>query len=357
MRLNEKAIITLICCVIISVGFFSGCMEKRSDIAESKIEEAGYKIDIYNLNKVYNGTTMFGDGSDSSSPKIVEVDMNGNIIWEYKISPNLIKGKLVGFDTELLSNNNVLMVLSQSGVYEVDRDGNIVWSYLDPKVSHDADRLLNGNTLVAFGNNDTKDDAQVKEINHAGEIVWEWHAKDVYGNDMRYKDIQMQGWTHANAVQRLKNGNTMINLRNFYLTVIVDKNGSVIREYDWSKFGNDTDPHEPEIHEDDNTLLICLQNDSPYVAVEINMETEEALWTYTNHNIRTARDANKLPNGNVLIVAVDNGGTNNNVDMQDDFSTIFEVTSNGETVWRLDLKNISVGKGPGWFYKAERINS
>jgi hypothetical protein len=333
----------------------SGCVENPSNSNTTKTSAGTsiYQVDVYDQKKAYRGTTLFSDTHNSTSPKIVEVDMNGNVVWEYTIPRHLIKGATVGPDVELLQNKNILFVMSNSGVYEIDRNGTIVWSYLDPKVSHDADRLASGNTLVVFGNNDTKADAQVKEVNSAGKIVWEWYAKDVYGNDTRYKDIEIQGWTHANAVQRLKNGNTMISLRNFYLTVIVDKGGKVVREYNWSKFGKDTDPHEPEIHEDNNTLLTCLQNDAPYVSVEISMVTEEVLWTHTDHNMRTARDSNRLPNNNVLIVGVNTSGTSN---MQDDISTIIEVTPSGEIVWRLSLKSTPVGNGPGWFYKAERIS-
>lgn len=345
-----------VCLITITITF-SGCVGDSTDskTKTSSGTQSDYHISTYNANKAYTGTTLFSDTHDSDNSKIVEVDMNGNVVWKHMIPRQLVKGATVGPDVELLQNNNVLFVMSNSGVYEIDRNGTTVWSYLDPKVSHDADRLANGNTLVVFGNNDTKADAQVKEVNTAGKIVWEWYAKDVYGNDPRFKNTEMQGWTHANAAQRLRNGTTMINLRNFYLTIIVDVSGKVLKEYDWSKFGKDTDPHEPEIHEDDNTLLVCLQNDAPYVAVEINMANEEVIWTYNNSNLRTARDADKLPNGNVLIVAVDKGGTGN-TNTNDDISTMIEVTPAGEIVWRLDLEKKPVGNNPGWFYKAQRVS-
>lgn len=314
-------------------------------------------VDAYEEDMVNQGTTLFADVHDRENPRIVEVDMDGRIVWEYAVPSDLAQGAQVGLDVELLQNGHVLMVLSQSGVHELDRDGNIVWSYRDPKVSHDADRLPDGNTLVVFGNNDQETDAQVKEINPAGEIVWEWYARDVYGNDSRFAGIMMQGWTHANAVQRLRDGTTMINLRNFYLTVIVDDSGQVVREFDWSGFGSDVDPHEPEIHETEGTLLVCLQNDAQYDLVEIDVDTGEVVWTYSDPELRTARDGDRLPNGNVLLVGVDNGGTLDGVDMQDDFSVIVEVTPDGEVVWRLELENAPVGQSPGWFYKAERIGS
>lgn len=336
--------------VILMISLFGlslfGCgrqVENKSDLV----------VNVYDSEKAFDGTTLLTDGHDPKHFKVLEVNMKGEVVWEYEIPSELIKGQLVGFDAELIDNGNILIVLSGSGVYEVDREGNIVWSYLDAQVSHDADRLENGNTLVNFGNNDKKIDAAVKEISPDGEVVWDWFAKDVYGQS-KFKDLEPNGgWVHANGVQRLSNGNTMVSLRNFYLTAIIDKNGDLVEEFDWSKFGQDVDPHEPVIDEVNNSMLVCLQNDSEYVAVEIDMLTQETLWTYTNKNLRTARDCNKLANGNILITAVDNGGTKS--DQSDDYSAIIEITPDGEIVWRLDLENFAAEKSPGFFFKAERI--
>ena len=60
-----------------------------------------------------------------------------------------------------------------------------------------------------------------------GEIVWSWYAKDEY-DVAPYADIDDEGWTHANAVTRLSNGNTLVSLRNFNLTVEVDPDGDVV---------------------------------------------------------------------------------------------------------------------------------
>lgn len=349
---------------VVGILFFSSCGQKSvetQNTPESQTTEPqnptgqidqNLQVSVYNPQKTDEGTTLFTDGHDTKNFRVLEVNRDGEIVWEYDMPQELIKGQPVGFDAELLENGNILIVLSKSGIYEVNRDGNIVWSYKDANVSHDADRLANGNTLINFGNNDKKSDAQIKEVSPDGEVVWEWYAKDVYGNS-DFKDVSAGGWAHANAVQRLSDNNTMVSLRNFFLTTIVNPNGEIIKEFDWSGFGADTDPHEPEINEEKNTLLTCLQNDAPYVAVEIDMNSGETLWTYTNKNLRTARDCDQLPNGNVLITAVDNGGTKE--DQSDDYSTIIEITPDGEIVWRLDLINFPAEKSPGWFFKAQRI--
>lgn len=363
-----KKLITIMIILTIISGliFISGCDEKEqkklgpgAPVAATECEDE-LCVSVYDKTKAYDGTTLFPITMHESS-SMVELDMDGNILWELALPDNIAKGskKFVGFDAELLDNGNILIVVSNSGVYEIDREGNIIWSVEDPDASHDADRLDNGNTLVLFGNDDEIDDPVIKEYNPEGEIVWEWYLPDYYEERFPYDDYYMQGWGHNNAVQRLSNGNTMISIRNFYLTVIVDENGDIVKEYDWSVYGTDTDPHEPVIDEDKNTLLVCLQNDAKYegrplIAIEVDLDTEEVLWTYTNGNLRTARDCDRLPNGNTLIVAVDTGGTVGFENLNDDYSVMLEVDAAGEVVWRLDMPTI-VGKFPGYFFKAERI--
>lgn len=120
---------------------------------------------------VWAGTTLFSDYHIPERPRIIEVNMLGEIVWEYQVPQNLRQYINPGFDVEWLPNNNILFVLPRNGVYEIDRNGNTVWSYLNNKVSHDADRLPNGYTLVAWGGGDRVSEAQVKEISPKGEIV------------------------------------------------------------------------------------------------------------------------------------------------------------------------------------------
>ncbi len=320
-------------------------------VSQNDVQDGELYVDIFNPGKACKGTTIFSDAHDSSDPKLVEVDMLGQVFWQYDVPDNLIQSNFIGLDVETLSNDNILFNLSNSGIYEIDRDGNILWSHIDEKNSHDADRLPNGNTLYIFGNDDTFDDAQVKEVDSDGELVWSWYAKDHYDNEP-YTDIYREGWTHANAVTRLSNGNTLISLRNFDLTVEVDSSGAPVWDFDWRTLGGSiTDPHDPEIQPNDK-LLVCMQRESPYRAVEINRTTGEVVWSYSDSDLRTARDCDRLPNGNTLIVAVLENGTEEYLD--DDESVIFEITPEGEIVWRLRLKNILIGKSPGVFYKAER---
>ena len=306
-------------------------------------------VDIYNSEKAYDGTTLFADLHDTQNPRIIEINMLAEIVWEYKIPDHLKEYNQPGMDVELLSNDNILFVLPRNGVYEIDRDGTVIWSHLDEKISHDADRLSNGNTIYVFGAGDEFDDAQVKEVNPQGDVVWSWYAKNHY-NSEPYTSYTREGWIHTNAVTRLANGNTILSLRNFSLTIEINPHGEIVWEFDWINLYPTTnplghDPHEPEI-QSNNHLLICLQRDAPCQVVELNRNTGLPEWEYHRDYLRTSRDSDRLPNGNTLIVGV----------LEDtNDSVVFEVTSDGEIVWQLKVKDTPAVNTPGWFYKAQRI--
>ena len=261
--------------------------------------------------------------------------MLGEIVWEYQVPQDLRQYTNPGFDVEWLPNDNILFVLPRKGIYEVDRNGNTVWSYLDNRVSHDADRLHNGNTLVVCGGRDEVSDAQVKEINPKGEMVWAWYAKDSFYK-LPCKDIYDQGWTHTNAASRLSNGNTLISLRNFNFVVEVDFQRAVVRTIGEGIYHYQ---HDPEMLPGGN--ILAADHSKPRRALEIDPETGEIVWQFVVPR-QLIRDADRLPNGNTLITGA---------------TKIIEVTPQGEIVWQLTLKNVTLGPAglEKQLYKAERI--
>lgn len=309
------------------------------------------EVNICRSDKVWPGTTLLPDNHNLQNPRIIEVNMRGEIIWEYLVPQHLKQYTNPGFDVELLPNNNILFVLPRNGVYEIDRKGNIVWSYLTSKISHDADRLPNGNTIFVFGAFDQKEDAQVVEINSKGEVVWKWYARDHFDKPP-YKDTYKEGWTHTNSVTRLTNGNTLISPRNFNLVVEVDPQGSVIRSIGEGILES---IHDPEVLASGN-ILIANQGRPPvgrHQAVEIDLKTGKIVWQSPPFELAAlpVRDANRLPNGNTLITAS---------------TKIVEITPDGSTVWQLMLKGIRFdvtteegrkNSSAQGFYKAERIGA
>jgi hypothetical protein len=240
----------------------------------------------------------------------------------------------------------VLFVLPGKGVYEINRNGKIVWSYVDSRVSHDADRLLNGNTLIDWYDAGDVEAAQAKEVNSAGVVVWSWRAKTCFYKEP-YINIRDDGWTHANSVERLLNGNTFISLRNFSFVVEVDPMGNLVRKIGEGIYYYQHDPHMLP-----NGNILAAGHRPPreiaaaytsFPAMEIDPNTGQVLWKYGGglFDEQLPRDADRLPNGNTLITGI---------------TKIIEVTPAGEIVWQLRLKqNIPRQEWPGrGFYKAER---
>jgi len=303
---------------------------KDSDIA----------VDIYQSDKAWAGTTILTIDYEVNNHHIKEVNMLGEVIWQ-----QIVPQKSVVVEAELLSNNNILYSAS-NGVFEIDRSGEIVWSYLTDKIDHDADRLPNGNTIFVFGMSDQKNDAQVVEVNQEGQVVWKWYAKD-YFDKPPFDSIYEEGsWVHTNAVTRLANGNTLISLRNFDFVVEVDPQGAVVRTIGEGVFYHQ---HDPELLPNGN-LLIC-DHAVPNSVIEYDPATSKVVWKYKfpkeieDQDRQKIRDANRLPNGNTLVVG----------------STIMaEVTPQGEIVWRLNFKGVAAPSSSPVthpFYKADRIST
>lgn len=298
-----------------------------------------FVLETYDVARAMAGTTLLPDNHVSNSPRIIEVNMLGEIVWSYDIPQELKKYSNPGFDVELLSNNNVLFVLPGNGVYEVNRNKEVVWSYKTTKISHDADRLANGNTIFVYGNNDTIGDAQVTEVAPAGNVVWSWYARDHY-NMAPYNTLQDQGWTHTNAVSRLANGHTLVSTRNFNMVVEVDALGEVVKTIGG---GVMTEQHDPALLENGN--MLAANHSTPESAVEID-PAGNIVWQYdvADSSQYPLRDANRLPNGNTLITTT---------------KKIIEVTPNKEIVWALAIKDTSAFIGQAaaglGFYKAERL--
>ena len=306
------------------------------------------KVTVYNREKVWPGTTLLNDNHDAERPRIIEVNMLGEVVWEYVISRDLWEGeplRAMDKDVELLANGNILFGLPGRGIFEINRDGEVVWSHLDEKISHDVDRLPNGNTLYNFGGTDTVDDAQAKEVSPDGEVVWSWHAKEHFDREP-YRGIDNHGWTHNNAVERLENGNTLLSPRNFGLLVEVDPSGSVVRTMGEGLLNK---AHDPELLPNGNILV--ANHAKPQAAIEFNPDTGEVVWQYAptfkgkGKFVTPLRDADHLPNGNVLITG---------------YGIIYEVTREGEIVWQLVLKDKQTAL-EGWhnlgFYKAQRVSA
>ena len=304
-----------------------------------------YKVTHLEQDRVFAGTTLLADMSDPRSPRVVEVDFKGNIVWKFRPP---MRGAVL--DAAPLENGNILITVNGSGIYEISRKGKVVWAHKDRQASHDADRLPNGNTLYNLGWRKKGEDV-VREVDPAGKIVWSWKGLADYDREP-FAGIDSEGWMHVNSVTRLGNGNTLVSMRNFNTIAEVGPDGRVVR--DWTFRGKDRRTkvqtqgkirgernHEPEILENGN-MLVALRRPNRFV--EFNLETGEMVWSWSHpggeRELHLNREANRLPNGNTL------GSAGNK---------LIEIAPDGTIVWQMIAP--AGGKNPRKFHKAIRIGT
>jgi hypothetical protein len=293
--------------------------------------------------------------------------MKGEVVFRYQFPNGGTIHPGIGGVMVVPGSNDVLFSVinpeSVRGAYEVNSQGQLVWSYVNKTVSHDAVRLPNGDTLITAAHAEDYSNwpytqAEVIEVNPQGQIVWAWHAKQDYANNPTYANIRSTDfgyWTHTNDVLRLPDGTTVISLRNFNLTAIVDSSGKVLKQFDDPcVFGCGQkryiiEPHSPLPLPNGNYLV-----NEPGVsrADEFNPSTQKVVWQWPQGGrlsgiVLFVRASQRLPNGNTLVTDSD--------------GQIFEVTSGGQVVWQ--LKCACITQPPSGtqltgqpFFAAERLS-
>ena len=113
---GERHIRYLLISILLALFIFSGCKATiggRAFRYEEPLIDSDITVTKYVPDKACNGTTLLADNHRRERPTIIEIDMQGRVIWEYAIPPSLGEYTNPGFDVELLPNNNVLFVREQ----------------------------------------------------------------------------------------------------------------------------------------------------------------------------------------------------------------------------------------------------
>lgn len=233
---------------------------------------------------------------------------------------------------------------------EYDWDGNIVWEYEDDHQHHDFRRLSNGNT-VYIGWEEMPADAKSKvqgaspgseceggiiwsdylrEVNPAGETVWEWHAHEdetLLAEPLHPMSTRKE-FAHCNSVAEIQGGDLILSFRKFSIIAIIDKAAGNVRWHhrddSWGQ------QHDAEMLGNGNILLfangIHVETGVYHSrVVEMNPETGEDVWVYrgspwSSFFSPNISGAQRLWSGNTLICEGLHG-------------RIFEVTPKGDIVW------------------------
>jgi len=246
------------------------------------------KISMVPTEDSYN-TLITEFGANDSFSRVIEVDMDGNIVWQKK-------GLVAPHDAERLPNGNTLITEYGAGaVIEVDYYGNIVWNKTDLQMPMDAERLSNGNTLISEYNRGT-----VIEVNSSGNEVW-----------------IKSGLSRPFDAERLPNGNTLIAEVDLYpdgRIIEVDSAGNIV----WSMTDLDA-PVDIEMLVNESTGKITYLI-TEHVGKRVYEIDKEGTIIWQKTGLLMPDDAERLENGNTLIAEV---GANR----------VIEVDQSGTIVW------------------------
>ena len=295
------------------------------------------------------GLVLFGGVSGI----IEEFDWDGNKVWEYRM---YTPGKEVSHHTyEVMPNGNYLL---------------LGWEYksYDEAIAKGLDPNYGGRCLFKDGLTSNKLHIDgiwpdfIREVDHDGKTVWEWHVWDHLGKGKDKFDINVfcppsvervyagPDWTHFNGVAyNPETDQIAVTSRNLGEVYIIDKKtGNIV--YRWGNpanygegkapagYADDGDqqlfgPHAPDWLPNGNLSIIdngARRPSGNYTrAVELDPKTDKVVWFWgpgavgangSNFYSHYQDGAQKLPNGNWLLTTSNDGH-------------VIEVTKDKDIVW------------------------
>ncbi|POG56713.1 aryl-sulfate sulfotransferase [Haloferax marisrubri] len=276
------------------------------------------------------GYTFDGNTNPKKPARVVSVGERGTLQWKYNDSVN---GSAWFFDADPLPNGN-LLVSSPRGtdtvVFELDPDTRErVWEQrFDMEDTHDVDAFGEDELLIA-NMREWNDSAGVSEDRivvynrTTDEITWEWYFKNHFPADT--DGGYNADWSHVNDVDYIGDGRLLLSPRNFDQAIVVDMESKEIVE----RLG--TDDNHDVLNEQHNPDWLVSENGTPTMLVAdsgnnriVEYAKEDGEWVRTwsvgSDTLNWPRDADRLPNGNTLVVDTLN-------------HRVIEITPTGEVVW------------------------
>jgi outer membrane protein assembly factor BamB len=166
---------------VIEVNRSTGEIEWQFGVTDQPGNDDEHLNGPHNADRLSDGNMIV---ADSLNYRILEVDPQGDIVWEYAPSG----GDALNWprDADVLDNGNVLITDSyfyrggvpgatEGRVIEVTRAGEVVWEYkisfLTFSDAYEADKLDNGNILISFPG---LANGAVKEVDYSTrQVVWQ----------------------------------------------------------------------------------------------------------------------------------------------------------------------------------------
>ena len=218
---------------------------------------------------------------------------------------------------------------------EVDSQGGILWEHEDIYHHHDAQWLENGNLLYAVAEEAFVSPIgpvisdRIKEVNRKGEVVWEWCVwEHIHPHIYKtHECFNTDHWPMVNGVYQ-DGFIVYLSLRTTSGIIAINKQ---TKDIIWElKYPYVAQQHCPVITKDGHILCFDNGNIRPNSIhhsriVEYDLRTKELVWSYVDPMPASffspyMGSVQRLWNGNTLIC-------------ESAFGRLFEVTSEGETVW------------------------
>lgn len=231
------------------------------------------------------------------------------------------------FDVDVLDEDHLLF-LAEKPVDDGDRyamhahvvnwrNGTFLYSFRVPADTHDVDYLGDDRFAVA----DKADNRAYVYDRAADEIVWEYSFHDDFTISDDGDDAD--DWTHLNDIDPVDNGTAfLVSPRNFDRVMLIDRSTEAITWTLGEENNYDilSEQHNPDlIAEDPPTVVVADSHNHRIVEYRRTNGSWELVWEYRG-SLLWPRDADRLPNGNTLIV--DSNG-----------DRVVEVTPGREVVW------------------------
>ena len=321
------------------------------------------------IEKPANGTTVIaiqgfkfkGEKNGKKPARIVGVGPRGDVKWVHNGTDLDVTWF---YDVDPINESTLLVSGTAKGgsvIYEWDpQTDEIRWKKRFDGVhdTHDAD-LINNGTEVVVANmrnyNATSEDNKDRIFIYnrtTDEIAWEWvfeeHTNWTRNQGGSYAAAPPDNdWTHVNDVDEIADGEFLVSPRNFDQVMVINRSTKDIE----MRLGSDDDydtlheQHNPQYLESENgtpTLLVADSENDHIVEYAKRGNGWNRTWELgSNQDFNWPRDADRLPNGNTLIV-----DTNN--------QRVIEVTPEGEIVWEFyapwapyDVERMHLGDEPG----------
>ncbi|MBT5050085.1 MAG: aryl sulfotransferase [Rhodospirillaceae bacterium] len=309
-------------------------------------------LTIHDEDRATPGYTLY---SPMGRKESLLIDMHGEIVHEWKLPG------YTGIYSHFLPNGNLLAGVKTSDgpglrgaagrIIEMDWDGNIVWEHINHAHHHDQRRCANGNTLYPYSRLLSAEEAArvpggvpgselpegmygdvLCEIDPDGQTVWEWDAAEceqMYDYPLNPVVARVE-FSHANSIMPLDNGDVLVNFRYSHLMAIIDRQ---TKQFKWTHCEPSYGQHH-NVHMLENSHLLFFANGANVLyggptagsrVIELDPATKEIVWEYKGKPTVTffswfISGAQRLASGNTLIC-------------EGAWGRLFEVTPDGDIVW------------------------